>query len=297
MLDRKKLPPPPKNIPKALYERVMSGFNLSVATGLAMETLFEPVRAVVDPDREVPEKLNINKDYLFMINCETLYRNLQGSVSKDVFDNANPEDLVYILLEELRLIESLCGEEGGGYLTPYFYASNYDKVTGYLHRIVKKREPRTELQKLHKKKMDRTLSYLCALREDIKIHESKTDYPKADSCLIFSHYPYDLLFYKNFRDMNLLESHTGKIKSRVNWSTKYYPFPQGNMDILPFNRTLLLVFGDKVMFSPNEMQLRKYVIDTAVHGKWTPLTTREKMLFDFKRFIPEPYVVAVLASL
>ena len=95
----------------------------------------------------------------------------------------------------------------------------------------------------------------------------------------------------------LLESHTGKIKTRVEWNSKYYPYPSGDMSILPFNRTLLLVFGDKIQFSPNEMKLRQYVMGAAVKGKWTPLTTREKMLNDFKMFIPEPYVVAVLTSL
>ena len=289
--------PPPVNIPKALFERTMSGFNLSVATGLAMETLFEPTQEVIDPDRNVPEKLDLKSDYLFMINCETLYRNLIGSISKDVYDNAQPEHLVYILLEEVRVIESLCSEEGGGYLTPTFYYTNYEKVTGYLHRVVRRRKPTTPIQILSDKKMKLTLEYLSILRPDIKNYTNKADYPSADSCILFSHYPYDLLFYRNFRQMLLLESHTGKIKSRVEWNSKYYPYPSGDMSILPFNRTLLLVFGDKIQFSPNDLKLRKYVMDAAVQGKWTPLTTREKMLNDFKRFIPEPYVVAVLTSL
>ena len=289
--------PPPVNIPKALFERTMSGFNLSVATGLAMETLFDPTSPTIDPDRDIPEKLDLKSDYLLMVNCETLYRNLIGSISKDVYQNANPEHLVYILLEEVRVIESLCSEEGGGYLTPSFYYCDYDKVTGYLHRVVKRRTPTTPIQILNDKKMSQTLEYLSILRPDIKQYTSKGDYPKSDSCILFSHYPYDLLFYRNFRQMMLLESHTGKIKTRVEWNSKYYPYPSGDMSILPFNRTLLLVFGDKIQFSANEMKLRQYVMGAAVKGKWTPLTTREKMLNDFKMFIPEPYVVAVLTSL
>lgn len=289
--------PPPVNIPKELFTRTMSGFNLSVATGLAMETIFEPKQEVIDPDREVPEKLTVNKDYLLMINCETLYRNLVGSVSKDVYSNALPEHLAYILLEEIRVIESLCSEEGGGYLTPYFYVSNYEKVTGYLHRAVKRRTPNTPAQQLSNKKMRKALEYLRILRPDIHLHENKNDYPRADSCIMFSHYPYDLLFYRNFRETYLLESHTGKLKSRVQWNSKYYPYPGADMSRLPFNRTLLLVFGDRVQFAPNLQKLRKYVIDASIAGQWTPLTTRDKMLNDFKRHIPEPYIVAVLSSL
>ena len=96
--------PPPVNIPKALFERTMSGFNLSVATGLAMETLFDPTSPTIDPDRDIPEKLDLKSDYLLMVNCETLYRNLIGSISKDVYQNANPEHLVYILLFHLKMI-------------------------------------------------------------------------------------------------------------------------------------------------------------------------------------------------
>lgn len=289
--------PPPTNIPDALFTRAMSGFNLSVATGLAMESVFEPTEEVIDPNREVPDKLNINKDYLFMINIETLYRNFMGSISKDVQLTTQPEHIAYLLLEEIRVIESLCAEEGAGKLTPYFYYTDYDKVTSYFNKIVKKRQAKSPLQIENKKKMDKALEYLCILREDIHQHKSKFDYPRDENCILFSHHPYDLLFYPNFKEMVLLESHTGKIKKRVQWNTKYYPYPNQDMSIFPFNRTLLLVFGDRSQYSPTDLKLRKYVVDAAISGKWTPLTTRVKMLDDFNRYIPEPYIVALLSSL
>lgn len=289
--------PEPIDIPRGLLDRVVSGFNLSIATGLAMETLFEPDTPVADPDREVPEKMILNKDYLFMINCETLLRNLIGAVSKEVYDRCEAHHLAYILLEEIRVIESLCSEEGGGYLTPVFYVTDYDKITGYIHRSVKKRTAKTDLQIFNKKKIDKALEYLRILRPEISHYTNKSDFPKSDSCMMLSHYPYDLLFYKNFREMLLLESHTGKIKSRIEWNTKYFPFPGADMSKFPFNRTLLMVFGDRIMFHPHLMQMRKYIVDTAEKGKWTPLTTRDKILMDCRRYIPEPYVVAVIAAL
>lgn len=289
--------PEPIDIPRGLLDRATSGFNLSVATGLAMESVFEPNLPTIDPSREAPEKMALNKDYLFMVNCETLLRNLIGSVSKEVYDRCEPHHLAYILVEEIRVIESLCSEEGGGYLSPVFYVTDYDKITGYLHRSVKRREAKTDIQRFNKKKIDKALEYVRILKPEVQLYVNKTDFPKADSCLILTHYPYDLLFYKNFRDMLLLESHTGKIKSRIQWNTKYFPYPGADMSKFPFNRTLLLIFGDKIMFHPHFMQMRKYIVETAEKGQWTPLTSRDKIIFDCRRYIPEPYVVAVIAAL
>ena len=117
------------------------------------------------------------------------------------------------------------------------------------------------------------------------------------NALIITHIPYDLLSYVNFNRLDLLESHTGKLKPKHLWNTKYYPVGDRSMDILPFTRKLLMVFGDKVLIHPSEYKLRSLVLDIAENRKWNPATTEAKQIQDFELDIKEPFVLQVLKSL
>lgn len=94
------------------------------------------------------------------------------------------------------------------------------------------------------------------------------------SVLLFTHNPLDLFVHK-VNIVDLLESHTGKIKTSSTQYTKYY---NGNeLPPLPFHRWLLQIFGDKEFFSPQPMKLRKAVLETARKYGWNSQTIEDRL--------------------
>jgi hypothetical protein len=111
--------------------------------------------------------------------------------------------------------------------------------------------------------------------------------------LMLTHYAIDLLA-PNFKSFDLLESHTGAIKSKHLWYTKYYngkDYPQ-----LPFREDLLQVFGDNETFRPMAPSIRKQIIEIAKQYNWSPVSTSEKVEYGLNQ-IKDPYLRDVLRSL
>ena len=100
--------------------------------------------------------------------------------------------------------------------------------------------------------------------------------------MILTHYPADLLPYKDFKKLDLLESHTGKLKTYINWYSKYYPISGKDMSILPFTKKLLFIFGDKYQIAPTPIKLRTSIYEVASNSNWSPLTTEKKINLDLK---------------
>ncbi len=73
-----------------LLQRTVSGFPLSIGTGLALESILEPVQEVYDPQRVVPEKIKLNKYDAIWFNIDTLVRNIVGSVPTEVQKDVGP---------------------------------------------------------------------------------------------------------------------------------------------------------------------------------------------------------------
>jgi hypothetical protein len=104
--------------------------------------------------------------------------------------------------------------------------------------------------------------------------------------LILTNQPIDLLSHKKFPSLKLLESHTGKVKGRTEWYTKL----NGKSKLIPFNRAMLVMFGDGVMFAPQAIKVRRVVLKIAEAKRWTQTTTKDK-IFHNLRTANEPYVL------
>lgn len=270
----------------SLYDRLTSSFPISLPTSLALESVFNPRQPKYDPDRLIPQHIDVQKYQGFYFNLLTLFRNLTSSVDKNVFLTARVDDLVMVMMSELEVIASLCQVEGAGQITPYFYNCTYASLKKLDSRVII-REEHTEKQKVFKDK------YLSVVKELIKHYDIQlTDTAlqvKAPKALIMTHIPYDLLNYKAFKQLDLLESNTGKLKPRPLWNTKYYPLVNQDMSHLPFHKALLLLFGDKALIHPSPIALRRLLMEVSVQGKWTVATTREKLLFDVELYVKDHY--------
>jgi len=279
----------------------MGGFPLSIGTSLSFESLFAPRQPVYDPEREIPNRVNIGDYGELWINLETLYRNIVGAIDKSIYETSKPSELKDLMESEMDIIESLLEVEGNGTCKPVFYRSEYrdlEKLTKT--HVVQLRTPNTENQKFYEKSLNETLNLVfkyrhskyCATIPDTFLPIDK----KTKQGLVITHYPYDLLSYTAFSKLDLLESHTGKLKPRNLWYTKYYPLGTEELNTLPFLKVLLIVFGDHVKIKPYFSKIRKQIFDISKRRNWTPVTTVAKVQFDLELEIMDPLLIAVLRS-
>jgi len=237
---------------EALSKRVTSGFPLSVPTGLALETLFTPVEAVYDEAREVPERANLTEYDNYMFNVSTLLRNLISSIPGEDVLVIPKKDILDTLLDEINYLTELFQSEN---LIINFYTNNYAFVKSTYEKEGILRKATTDKQMA----LDNIVKYcldFISKQDDVTQFSNAVSYNRGDQGLIFTHVPWDLLSYGKFVKLELLESHTGLIKSRKLWNTKYYPIPNHDMSFLPFMEKLLTTFGDNVMFRPAPIKER-----------------------------------------
>lgn len=249
-----------------LTSRPMSGFPVSIATSLALETLFNPTMQVADESRIVPQKVDPTTYDLYMINVSTLARNLLQSVPWRDIATVPKNQVVDALLEE---IEFLTGFFQAANLSLKFYWNSYSFALK-TYDSKKIRQPTTPQQQAFQQLMDYCTAPI-RKQDEVLTFSKDISVDRGAKCLLMSHVPWDLLSWGNFHKLDLLESHTGKVKSRKDWNTKYYPIKDKDFSFLPFMEYLLTTFGDNVMFTPAPLKERLELYDVLVKKRVHPL--------------------------
>jgi hypothetical protein len=268
--------------------RAVGQYPLSIATSLAIESTNG-----VHPDIVV-EKPPILEYPEIWINIRTLFRNLMGSFDKDTAGGVVPPELMSTLVEEMDTIASIIRDSANGRTNVIFYYSNYKDIDKKYHHAVFI-EDRTDRQKQYTLIHNQTMKLLLKQHaNDIRIFDLKLHSEYLAKALILTHYPYDLLSHKSFGQLDLLESHTGAIKGRALYYTKYH---EGKtLSRIPFREDLIQVFGDSVIFKPYDIKVRKEVIEIAEKYKWNQVVTFEKLKYGIEQ-IKNPYAKEVLLSI
>ena len=264
----------------SLFERTVSGFPLSISTGLAFESLFPIRQPVYDEERLPPVHIDIQQYNQMWINVDTLFRNLLDSADKTILMSTNYKEVVTVLIDEMNTIESLLMVEGQGVASPVFYVCDYEHALRNIHRAFSLRKPTSGNQLWRKSLRDEVMKELKKLKTQIVFFPGSIKTTEKPNALMLSHIPYDLTSKRYFQRLDLLESNTGKLKKPADWNTKYYPVPGYDMRILPFYRFLLLSLGDKVLIQPFPIKIRKQIMECATNRGWTPMTTTDKVLLD-----------------
>ncbi len=279
--------------------RTISAFPLSIGTSLAFESLFEGPLDPYDREREIPQRVDI-KDYkTFWIHIGTLFRNIVGAMTKEDNQIVTVKELKETLAFEIEMIESILAVEGGDTCKPMFYYSDYHSLyKGHHHQSIRMRTDTTDNQKQYRAK------YLKVIEEYLKENKDKENLFKFDkeikpltftSSLILTHYAYDLLSRPRFSKLDLLESHTGILKPRHLWYTKYYNGK--TLSMIPFQRKLLAIFGDHELFHPMDIRFRRLIIEIATNRGWTAFTTEDKVLYDLSSDIKEIFLLEIFKKL
>lgn len=279
----------------SLATRLMSGFPLSIGTGLAMESLFQPRTDVYDDDRPPVEPINPRLYSEFWVNVETLYRNMVASVDKGPAESTPASVYAKELAVEMEIIKDLFANEGGGVCTPVFYICSYQKLSR--DKNVKLRGDKTPGQRAYAQKFAEIVKIMQRDYSGVKLLDSEIAPLVRNTSLVMTHNLWDLLSEPNFFILDLLESNTGKLKKKPQWGGKYYPLSTKTMDHLPFMEKLLKIFGDRNQIVMNEIKLRELVYKISIDRKWTPATTKETVMYHFSLDVREPFVLQYLRTL
>lgn len=255
-----------------LSERALGAkFPLSIATSLAFES-------VIGEHPEHPTNTNELVEFdTVWVNLRTLYRNLYNAVESNTDPQQIPtKEYVKALWQELQMLQQIIAEYSGGkcILKPYY--SDYLKVERR-HKGATIRMDNTDKQKAYTAKLVKVFTAFFAEYPpkdyDIHVTDDLITVQERNNALIFTHYPYDLLAYKNFHELVLLESHTGALKKRALWYTKFYEGK--DLPMIPFCRWMLQIFGDKETFRPMDFKVRKEIKEIAIRLRWNAFTSQE----------------------
>lgn len=270
-----------------LANRRISAFPLSIGTSLAFESLFKGRLDPYDPDRRIPEKVDIFQYDQFWINISTLYRNLVDSVNRELFYSINYEALADTVAMEMEIIDSILQHEGQGRCRAVYYFCNYASFRDFQKPFpVHYRRDVSEFKQMFISKLLNVVGRLMRDRVNPNLMFSPSPiHPESLLVrgLILTHIPYDLLSYPHFESLDLLESNTGALKRRSDWWSKYHAVGKRTLEKkLPFVKPLLFVFGDRVQFHPMDLTWRHQILDIGELHRWTSLTSLEKIKLDIR---------------
>lgn len=267
--------------------RVKSSFNLSIGTGMMLESLFEPTHERYDPARKV-EKVDLKNYNYHFINMATIVRNILSAVPGNIEYGIMCKDkgLFDVFETEVRTIESLYGDTN---VTPVFYFLNYDKVCEiYNHGKFKEGYKRFKTKPIINNdhiynflnKIDFEKNWLSMTKPKTNLTKLPVLKEKENKMLLTSHYMCDF-FVPN--DVTSVDSHTGRVSKKDEFYRKYMKLGNKEMSVFPFYEHLLYYVGDTSMSMTINHKVRHILYELALSGKWNQKTkfaiVRDKLIF------------------
>jgi len=280
----------------ALNNRTMSSYPISIGTSLCLESLGKGPNPYYDPDREIPNNIQLSDYEEIWINLFTLFRNIISALDKDGFNRVMPHDLKDTLESEVEIIKLIVEQLTFGQTKVIFYASDYSNLNKH-YPFASLRVDTTDRQRVFTSLLVNTINlfYKSQVKSENLLHFNlKLKPKKATKSIIITNYAFDLLSYPEFTSLDLLESHTGILKNRSMWYTK---FQNGKaLARIPFNETFLQVFGDSQLFHPMDRKLRETVVELAEKNNWNSTSTYDRIKLGIDQ-IANPYFKAVLKDM
>lgn len=263
-------------------ERATGYFPLSIATSLALEGAIG-----IHPDHPAGPKL-LHDFTGHWVNAKTLFRNYYEAFAKDAIAQIDLKDLIDSFRQEIEMYREISQEQGKHKFTPVFYLPDYIGLEKRLPHAMLRKDS-SEIQVLYAKTMTMVLGQLIQNEKDLfKIYPLKITGHETTNTLMLTHYPYDLTTTA-FDNLSLLESHTGAIKDKSLWHTKFYNGKE--LPMIPFHEGFLSIFGDKQLFRPIGHTYRKTLVNLGKEYNWSFATSRDKVNYGLStlkdRFLAE----------
>lgn len=270
-----------------ISNRQLGVFPISIGTSLSVEGL-----ANLTPDRDPVFPLGITRLDTLMVNVKTLIRNVESAFSNDELHSLKVEDLVDAVASDMEHLVTAVKSISDDRVNVIFYNCTYQDIVKLKHANLVM--PTTPGQQLRSQKTATALGKLLEkAKNGGRSIVSFNMYPdekglEGKRVALLTHYPIDLIRYRWFTELLLLESNTGKLKGPDQFHTKLHKKVDG-VD-LPLNMLTLQVFGDGKMFKPQISALVNEVSEVAKKGKWTYMTTPDKIRFWISRISLQGYI-------
>lgn len=272
-----------------LAQRALGQFPISIATSLAFEGLVG-----IHPDLPKPTTKPVSKYETIYINVDTILRNMLNSISTSDIPYVLPEDALEYLKSELLIISNVVADQSGGKLKVHYYVVCPTLFKAkFKSKHITFKTPTTPNQVILAATKRIVMQHL--MKESIgEISTVKVTHAPMPNSLMLSHKPTDLIMFSESNNIQLLESHTGKIKSKAFWNTKLKA--SDDVTRIPFCKFSLCVFGDSGDdIKPLSSKIRAMVTTIADQKKWTITTPIASIKKDLAT-IPDPNVKDVLLS-
>lgn len=268
-------------------DRPLGKYPLSISTSLALEGALG-----IHPDRPVG-RTSLSDYQELWVNIKTLFRNFYNAIGKDSIARITQDDLYSAFVQEAISITEVVESESDKKTRVVLYNNDYKGLLSKHPKAIL-RVNTTENQILYTKTMTWVLQkFIKEYRASIKLFDKEITGIAGTKCLVLSHYPIDL-FAKGARSIALLESHTGVIKDKSLWYTKYYNGK--DLPSIPFREDLLVIFGDTDMFRPLPAAMRKALVELSIKYKWSYVTTKEKILYGVNS-LQDKYLAELIKSI
>ncbi len=280
----------PREVDERFAARAVGQMPISIATSLALEGAFG-----IHPDQPpVSPAPILNYSHLW-INVRTLVRNILGAIEKDFYEKFEPVFIHSCIHQEMRQIETNVLSASDGRCQLVFYNPDYSELSRVLPGAIR-RVPSTEKQ-AYAEMLERVCTHTAAEEaQGVDIRHTKLDiHAQQHTALMLTHLPIDLLSRYNFRQLDLLESHTGIIKDPALWYSKLTNGRE--LPPLPFNKFTLKVFGDNNnLITAQPIKVKRAILQVASEDNWTAITTRDKIRQSLKN-IQDPEARATAQAL
>jgi hypothetical protein len=268
-------------------EREKGKFPISIGTSLAIEGALG-----IHPDRPLPRP-PILKYQEVWFNVHTLFRNLMQSMKAEQQRAATVPDLYPALVEDLMGCETVIEQETSGKCRAIFYLCDYSGLAKKFPNA-KLKVPSTPNQLIYQALEEATMTRLFRDHPPVAIRQFNYEITgHHPSTLIVTHFPVDLFARYRFNQLDLLESHTGKVKPPAQWNTKLSA-KREETEMLPFSPFTLQVFGDNQHFSHQLLRIKEAVVETAKATGWSSITTMEKVKMTLDRQVKDPQILTTL---
>lgn len=257
----------------SLSYREVGKYPISIGTSLAIES----ITGIHD---EHLGKVDVIEYDCLWLNLRTLLRNLLGAMKSVDGPTPSARDCAEALVSEIETITQTVSDVSINRCKVMCYYSNYSEVdrkhkgaTTRVFNTTKQKETfnvsKEILMKLFQMIKDRNIPFM-------GINDLITGQAPSKN-LILTHYAYDLLANSANFKLTLVESHTGAVKGKALWHTKY--LDGRNLPMIPFNRLFLQVFGDKETFRPMDPKMRKEIVDIATKYRWNSNTSMSMVMY------------------
>lgn len=255
-------------------DRTLGFFPMSIGTSMAFEGLFR-----VGEHAEMPGKTNHDLYEAIYINVRTLVRNVIAAydaetlnyIKRDAIVEGVEQDKGQIIatLEEMlpnkKVVFYFCTQEG---INRAFPNARF-KVAETPKQLLLEALERGTYEYFYKQMEEEKSEYIF----DVKLNGTLRT-------VLLTHQPVDLLSAPQFPDLYLLESHSGRFKTKRDWYTKLNI--KKEVMCIPFTRAMLQIFGDGNQFLAQDLKVRRQLVVIGTKRKWHGMTTHSRMIEEIK---------------